>query len=81
MPGPAGSHNWHPMSFSPDTGLVYIPARQAPLVYMADEDFEALFEGFGYASMARLIGRRHGWQKTEQADQWQPDQCTDQPRL
>ena len=25
MPGPVGAHNWHPMSFSPRTGLVYIP--------------------------------------------------------
>ncbi len=26
-PGPAGAHNWQPMSYSPDTGLVYIPTR------------------------------------------------------
>jgi len=26
MPGAAGGHSWHPMSFSPATGLVYIPA-------------------------------------------------------
>jgi quinohemoprotein ethanol dehydrogenase len=26
-PGPGGAHNWHPMSYSPDTGLVYIPAQ------------------------------------------------------
>ncbi|MDJ0907147.1 MAG: PQQ-dependent dehydrogenase, methanol/ethanol family, partial [Woeseiaceae bacterium] len=39
-PGPAGSHNWHPMSYSPETGLVYIPARQAPLIYNRDEAFE-----------------------------------------
>ena len=40
VPGPAGAHNWHPTSFSPETGLVYIPARQAPLIYMFDEAFE-----------------------------------------
>jgi quinohemoprotein ethanol dehydrogenase len=38
-PGPAGAHGWHPMSFSPDTGLVYIPARQSPLIYKLDEEF------------------------------------------
>ena len=38
-PGPDGAHNWHPMSYSPDTGLVYIPAQQAPLVYKLDEEF------------------------------------------
>ncbi|MDZ7768834.1 MAG: PQQ-dependent dehydrogenase, methanol/ethanol family [Woeseiaceae bacterium] len=39
-PGPAGAHGWHPMSFSPDTGLVYIPARQSPFVYQLDEEYE-----------------------------------------
>ncbi len=24
FPGPYGAHNWHPMSFNPQTGLVYI---------------------------------------------------------
>jgi quinohemoprotein ethanol dehydrogenase len=28
-PGPAGAHNWAPMSFNPMTGLVYIPATTA----------------------------------------------------
>jgi alcohol dehydrogenase (cytochrome c)/quinohemoprotein ethanol dehydrogenase len=29
MPGPGGAHNWQPMSFSPMTGLVYIPVTEA----------------------------------------------------
>jgi quinohemoprotein ethanol dehydrogenase len=33
MPGPFGSHNWQPMSFSPETHLVYIPAQDVPFVY------------------------------------------------
>lgn len=33
MPGPAGGHNWHPMSYSPRTGLVYIPALEAAFGY------------------------------------------------
>ncbi|MEH6589045.1 MAG: PQQ-dependent dehydrogenase, methanol/ethanol family [Halioglobus sp.] len=40
FPGPIGGHNWHPMSFSPDTGLVYIPAQDVPFIYAADEKFE-----------------------------------------
>jgi len=28
-PGPTGAHTWHPMSFSPKTGLVYIPKNEA----------------------------------------------------
>lgn len=27
-PGPFGAHNWQPMSYSPKTGLVYIPAQE-----------------------------------------------------
>jgi hypothetical protein len=26
IPGPFGAHNWHPMSYNPQTGLVYLPA-------------------------------------------------------
>jgi quinohemoprotein ethanol dehydrogenase len=39
FPGPIGGHNWHPMSYSPDTGLVYIPAQDAPWVYATDKEF------------------------------------------
>jgi len=27
-PGPLGAHNWHPMSYNPETNLVYIPAQE-----------------------------------------------------
>jgi alcohol dehydrogenase (cytochrome c)/quinohemoprotein ethanol dehydrogenase len=38
--GAAGAHNWHSMSFSPKTGLVYVPAQQIPFVYTDDARFE-----------------------------------------
>lgn len=31
IPGPYGAHNWHPMSFNPQTGLVYLPAQNIPV--------------------------------------------------
>ena len=40
-PGPGGAHNWHPMSFNPATGLVYIPAQQSAFPYKNDPDFVA----------------------------------------
>jgi len=40
-PGPGGAHNWHPMSYSPDTGLVYIPAQQEAFIYKLDENYRA----------------------------------------
>jgi PQQ-dependent dehydrogenase (methanol/ethanol family) len=39
MPAPLGAHNWHPMSFSPKTGLVYIPAQQMPFAFQNDPSF------------------------------------------
>ena len=38
-PGPLGAHNWHPMAFSPDTGLAYIPAQEIPQAYGEDPRF------------------------------------------
>jgi len=40
FPSPMGGHNWQPMCYSPDTGYVYIPARQLAMVYRQDADFE-----------------------------------------
>jgi PQQ-dependent dehydrogenase (methanol/ethanol family) len=40
LPGPYGGHNWHPMSFSPQTGLVYLPAMDGGFWYTHDEKFE-----------------------------------------
>ena len=39
-PGPLGGHNWHPMSYNPSTGLVYIPAQETLFVYSTDTNFE-----------------------------------------
>ena len=39
-PGPLGGHNWHPMAFSPDTGLVYIPAMEMSNFYVPDPNFK-----------------------------------------
>ena len=39
-PGPAGGHNWHPMAFNPDTGLVYMSTVENRLVYTQEKDFQ-----------------------------------------
>lgn len=45
-PGATGAHSWHPTSFSPKTGLVYIPVIEAPMVYINTENRPAgLIEG------------------------------------
>ena len=39
-PAPFGAHNWHPMSFDPQTGLVYIPAQELPTEWISDPHFK-----------------------------------------
>ena len=40
IPGPSGAHSWHPMSYNPITGLVYIPTMYGnyPLIASRDDD-------------------------------------------
>jgi PQQ-dependent dehydrogenase (methanol/ethanol family) len=38
-PSYLGGHNWHPMSYSPDTGLVYIPVLDFAASYGQPEEF------------------------------------------
>ncbi|MFT3724725.1 MAG: PQQ-dependent dehydrogenase, methanol/ethanol family [Hyphomonadaceae bacterium] len=44
-PGALGMHNWHPMAFSPETGLVYIPVQIAIAPYAAPKEFKLNMEG------------------------------------
>jgi PQQ-dependent dehydrogenase (methanol/ethanol family) len=39
-PGPFGAHVWHPMSYSPLTGLVYIPAQENVFSYSRTAAYE-----------------------------------------
>ena len=36
FPTARGAHNWHPMAWSPQTGLVYIPGVETSFVFRAD---------------------------------------------
>jgi len=40
IPGPGGAHSWHPMSYNPQTGLVYIPVMYGnfPMVAAREDD-------------------------------------------
>jgi len=39
LPSPLGAHNWHPMSMSRQTGLVYIPVQEMAQDYTSDPAF------------------------------------------
>jgi quinohemoprotein ethanol dehydrogenase len=49
FPSPYGGHNWQPMSYSPQTGLVYIPAQEVPFLYVNDQNFKERKRGFNNA--------------------------------
>ena len=39
-PAPYGGHNWHPMAYNQQTGLVYIPVLDLPFKYGQDNGFK-----------------------------------------
>ena len=40
IPGASGAHNWHPMAYSPDTGLVYIPTQVTSFTFAMDPRYK-----------------------------------------
>jgi quinohemoprotein ethanol dehydrogenase len=54
-PGPGGGHNWQPMAFNPQTGLVYIPAQSEPFPFASDKNFKPTTVGNNMAiDLAKL---------------------------
>lgn len=45
-PGALGMHNWHPMAFSPQSGLVYIPVTVSNAAYAPAKDFKVNLSGW-----------------------------------
>ena len=54
-PGPYGAHNWHPMSFSPQTGLVYLPAQELAMAYLHNPKYQQSSLGFNIGIDATAI--------------------------
>ncbi|MEZ5893345.1 MAG: PQQ-dependent dehydrogenase, methanol/ethanol family [Parvularculaceae bacterium] len=46
VPGPGGAHSWHPMSYNPQTGLVYIPVNIGGFPYIPDPNYTPKPRGF-----------------------------------
>ena len=77
FPSPAGGHNWQPMAYSPDTGLVYIPARDVGWVFSrfqdkwftyGVDDVEALV---GEQDIPETAGYLKAWDPVEQRLAWE----------
>ncbi|HJM09430.1 MAG TPA: PQQ-binding-like beta-propeller repeat protein, partial [Gammaproteobacteria bacterium] len=49
FPGALGGHNWMPMSYNPETGLVYIPAQELYMPMKKDDDYEYDQKGWNTA--------------------------------
>ena len=89
FPSGMGAHNWHPMSYSPRTGLVYIPAMEAggpmtdePTFRASRRVFSTGNETDGKIHNAQLIqtllpkamtGYLIAWNPQEQRSVWEVD--------
>jgi PQQ-dependent dehydrogenase (methanol/ethanol family) len=58
MVGALGAHNWHPMAFSPKTGLVYVPAQHGRGFYADPSDFQYV-PGAWNTGMLRIAAGPH----------------------
>lgn len=89
IPSAYGAHNWHPMSFNPETGLVYIPAQGVPLVQSTDPAWElnshkpmSTMSGVGWnlgylfnvvAPGATPFGHLLAWDPVNQREVWRAE--------
>jgi PQQ-dependent dehydrogenase (methanol/ethanol family) len=71
-PGPGGAHNWHPMSFNPETGYVYFPASNSQMFYSINAEYEYRM---GQTNMGITFGGRgRGGDAGEAEQAEQPEQ-------
>lgn len=84
-PSTLGGHNWHPMSFHPETGLVYIPALEmaAPFTYDPDWTYRhnrhnlALdFGEYSFSEAGEPRGFLLAWDPVEQREAWRVPHVT-----
>ncbi|WP_227272202.1 PQQ-dependent dehydrogenase, methanol/ethanol family [Roseobacter weihaiensis] len=89
VPSAYGAHNWHPMSFNPNTGLVYIPAQGVPLVQSTDPGWSlnshqpmSTMSGLGWnlgylfnvvAPEATPFGHLLAWDPVNQREAWRAE--------
>jgi len=84
-PAPGGAHNWYPMAFDPNTGLVYVPAREgSPALHVPDKGWtynpkfwnrgeDAAYDGPLQAKLLSsppMTGQLIAWNPVEQREAW-----------
>lgn len=91
LQNPNGAHNWHSMSFSPITGLVYIPIHSASFVYGKETGFKVKPMAFNVgadfsgnapanakeaaAAVASATGRLIAWDPIAQKEVWRVERA------
>ncbi len=79
FPSPAGGHNWHPMSYNPNTGLVYFSARDIGWVFTKEDDkwftygVDNLDELIGDESLPDTKGFLKAWDPVNKKLAWQKE--------
>src|SRR6185437_11024596 len=84
IPGPLGAHNWHAMSYSPQTGLVYIPAMDSAALFEVGAPTETALLGGGHLRIDqglgtdtelhyKVTGRLIAWDPVSQKERWHRD--------
>ncbi len=78
MPGPDGAHSWHPMAFSPKTGLVYIPTQEIGKDFTPVEGFKNSPVGWNLAVGVSGVpsgqkGYLQAWDPVRQKEAWRVD--------
>ena len=75
-PSIIGARNWYPMSYNPNTRLVYMPVADMPSTYSAMGFFGARVEVLGYGPEEEVpfgAGRLVAWDPVERAARWSID--------
>ncbi len=83
-PGPAGSHSWHPMSYNPETGLVYFAVMEHSVVHSPDDDWEYdpaygniganwAYDGPVEGEEMPVAGRTVAWDPVAQREVWRAE--------
>jgi quinohemoprotein ethanol dehydrogenase len=87
-PSVLGGHNWHPMSFSPETGLVYLPAQEILGLFRLDPDWSfvrgawntgtdfGVYSEVAEEQLLAVSGRLVAWDPVKQAEAWGVDYPT-----
>jgi len=89
IPSPFGARNWHSMSFSPQTGLAYMPVQGVPFNLMDNKDWKMNANvpgephgglGWNLAMMANVeppksapFGRLVAWDPVAQKEVWRQE--------